>query len=156
VVASHDGVAWANRSSATTRAAGDLHGVAFGAGHFLAVGDNGAVLDSADGGATWARRDAGTTRTLRAVAFGDNTFVVAGDFGVIAQSDPVVVTVTTTPAASGGGCSASRPPACTPDDAGVAPGALWLALALLSPVALRRLSSGPRRARRIPASGAAR
>ena len=32
VVASPDGVSWSNRSTAGTRAAGDLHGIAYGAG----------------------------------------------------------------------------------------------------------------------------
>jgi len=60
-----------------------LHGVAFGNGQFVAVGDHGAIMTSRDG-THWRKQNAGTSDTLFAsVAFGYNTFVAVGDSGSI-------------------------------------------------------------------------
>ena len=55
-----------------------LHGVSYGNGQFVAVGDNGAILTSADDGATWVQRESGTTNYLEAVTYGGGQFVVSG------------------------------------------------------------------------------
>jgi photosystem II stability/assembly factor-like uncharacterized protein len=51
------------------------------------VGAGGLVIATSDAGATWARRDAGTTSTLRAVALAStDTVFLAGDAGVFLAS----------------------------------------------------------------------
>ena len=50
----------------------DLNGVAFpDATHGWAVGDQGTILATSDGGATWSAQSSGTTAYLTAVAFAD-------------------------------------------------------------------------------------
>lgn len=52
---------------------------------FVAVGDQGAVLSSADG-ASWAVRTSGTTLALNAVTFGGDRYVAVGQAGKILVS----------------------------------------------------------------------
>src|SRR5690606_32273764 len=73
---------WTNRSSGTSRA---LYGVAYGGGMWVAVGDNGTILTSADG-ATWTSRTSGTTQILNGVAYGGGMWVVVGTGGTILTS----------------------------------------------------------------------
>lgn|GEM_PF-1671819 len=55
----------------------ELHGVAYGDGQFVTVGDGGAVLTSPDG-VTWTERSSGTDLTLQSVAHGAGRFVAVG------------------------------------------------------------------------------
>jgi hypothetical protein len=62
-----------------------LTSVAFGNGVFVAVGWDGAIFKSSDGG-TWSECASNTKTDLSAVAFGNNRFVVVGWDGVILSS----------------------------------------------------------------------
>ncbi len=64
----------------------DLHDVAYGGGRLVAVGDDGTVLVSGDGGETWASADVGTSQDLHGVAYGGGTFVVVGEGGTLLTS----------------------------------------------------------------------
>jgi len=55
-----------------------LDKVAFGNGHFIAVGDSGAVIESTDGIA-WTLIPSGTTKQLTGITFGDSLFVAVGE-----------------------------------------------------------------------------
>jgi photosystem II stability/assembly factor-like uncharacterized protein len=69
----------------------DLYGVAFGNSTFVAVGNNGKIVRSADG-ASWSSVTTGYTpytygsNHLRGVSFGNNTFVAVGYTGKIIKS----------------------------------------------------------------------
>jgi hypothetical protein len=70
-----------------------LYDVTFGGGTFVAVGANGTIFSSVNGGA-WSLRTAVVTNDLRAVAFGGGLFVAAGANGTLASSpDGVAWTV---------------------------------------------------------------
>ena len=62
---------WEIKQSGTTSS---LNAVTFGNGLFVAVGDNGTILTSADGD-VWTGRSSGTTDRLPAIAFGNGRFV---------------------------------------------------------------------------------
>lgn len=62
--------------------ANNLWSVAAGGGTFIAVGENGTILSSADGLA-WTQQESGTTAWLVGVAFGDGHFTAVGDHGTI-------------------------------------------------------------------------
>jgi hypothetical protein len=55
-----------------------LHGVAYGNGAFVAVGDNGTILYSTDT-ITWIPQKSGTTNRLNCIKCGTNGFVAVGD-----------------------------------------------------------------------------
>lgn len=55
-----------------------LYGIAYGGGKFVAVGNGGVILTSADDGMTWVRRESGTTNMLRGVTYGSGQFAVVG------------------------------------------------------------------------------
>lgn len=63
----------------------DLMGVAHGNGRFVAAGDYGTVLMSADG-IHWAPQASGTDVHLQGAAFGQGLFVVVGEIGRIRTS----------------------------------------------------------------------
>lgn len=63
----------------------DLWGVATNGSTLVAVGTNGAILQSTDGRA-WTRRPSGTNDWLTGVAFGNSRFVAVGDHGRILSS----------------------------------------------------------------------
>jgi hypothetical protein len=63
-------------------------GLAFGAGQFVAVGDEGLVLTSADG-VNWIQRQSGTSNQLSAVTYGQGQFVAVGT-GYTAPSGVIV------------------------------------------------------------------
>jgi hypothetical protein len=73
---------WYLRASGTTNS---LYGITYGAGLFVAVGDNGVVVTSPDG-VTWTARASGITYPLRGVAFGNSTYVAVGMSGNILTS----------------------------------------------------------------------
>ena len=64
----------------------DINSVAFGARRYVAVGDEGAIFSSSDGGATWSRKDSKTTRNLWSVIYGNNLFVAVGSGNIIRTS----------------------------------------------------------------------
>ena len=63
----------------------DINSVAFGAGRYVAVGDEGAIFSSSDG-LTWSRKDSKTTRTLHSVIYENNLFVAVGNNDIIRTS----------------------------------------------------------------------
>jgi hypothetical protein len=93
-----------SQPSFTARASGtsvDLHGLAFGNGQFVAVGDGGKVTTSSDG-AQWALRPNALTANLRSVTWGATTplYVTVGVAGFNAAS-PDAITWTPGPLALG-------------------------------------------------------
>jgi uncharacterized delta-60 repeat protein len=82
VLFSNNGSAWTGVSGIGTNI---LHGVAYGKGTFVAVGENGATWASTNG-QNWLRGTNTYTNTLYAVAFGNNTFVAVGGEGRILNS----------------------------------------------------------------------
>jgi len=86
VSVSSDGIKWESKTSAK-----NLTGVAFGAGKFAAVSDNGTITYSADGN-TWTDYNAGDA-VFTSIAFGGATFVAGGrTSGAERQSKVVVYT----------------------------------------------------------------
>lgn len=68
---------WSGPSTPPTKAA--LNGLATdSAGHWVAVGESGAVVLSSDGGATWSASPAGISHHLAGVAYGQGRFVAVG------------------------------------------------------------------------------
>src|ERR1051326_5060660 len=67
---------WQSRNSLPTSAS--FHGVAFGAGAFVAVGELGIIARSTNG-TSWAVQSSGTTTVLNRIAFANGLFVVAGN-----------------------------------------------------------------------------
>lgn len=81
---STDGRAWQDVSP-DLPAPIDLQGVAYGAGRFVAVGNDGLLLHSADG-RSWTRTNTENTRSLRAVRFATGRFLAAGEAGTVLMS----------------------------------------------------------------------
>jgi sugar lactone lactonase YvrE len=77
---STDGRTWQEVGPADT--AGQFRGIAYGAGRFVAVGLDGAMLQSADG-LTWSRPTIDNSRTLRAIRFAAGRFLAVGDAGTV-------------------------------------------------------------------------
>lgn len=73
---------WTSVASTTRQ---NLWSVAAGAGRFVAVGENGAVVTSADG-IVWTTRSAGTTAWLVGVTYANDRFVAVGDKGTLLTS----------------------------------------------------------------------
>lgn len=66
-----------------------FHDLEYGASTFVAPGRNGRVRISADG-TNWVTKATSSSRHLRAVAYGNGTFVAVGDGGTIVQSGVLV------------------------------------------------------------------
>lgn len=66
-------------------AAGDLHDVVYAQGLFVAVGDHGVILTSADG-VTWTQQASETDVRLNTVTYGEGVFLVGGGKGVLRKS----------------------------------------------------------------------
>src|SRR4030042_772264 len=65
-----------------------LHSIAYGDGTFVAVGVNGTILTSKDGGIAWPLQDSHTPNltTIMDVTYGNGTFVAVGTGGTIFTS----------------------------------------------------------------------
>lgn len=63
-----------------------LNGVTSGNGIILAIGVNGTILGSTDGGETWAARNSQVSLSLNGITYGNGTFVVIGAGGTILTS----------------------------------------------------------------------
>jgi hypothetical protein len=81
-----------------------IHGIAFGNGIFVAIGQNGTITTSTDG-ITWTARTAGvSTNTLYSVSYLNGTFIAVGSGaaggtgGVTTSTDGITWTKRTTPA----------------------------------------------------------
>jgi len=83
MVSSTNGVIWVDHTQAA--AAADLLEVIFTNNTFVAVGDSGTVLRSADGLA-WTPQNAGTGKDLNSIALAPNGFVAVGEDGKILTS----------------------------------------------------------------------
>jgi hypothetical protein len=83
---STDGVLWSDESAPVSVTINDVVATPTG---FIAVGDNGTVITSADNGVTWAVRPSGTTHNLHAVHYEQSTgrYMAAGANGVAIVSD---------------------------------------------------------------------
>lgn len=78
ILTSSDGTNWASRSP---------NGQAlFGTGHFVAVGNVGAIWISSNNGVSWTSSTSGTTQTLNGVTYGNDTYVAVGNVGTILTS----------------------------------------------------------------------
>ena len=58
--------------------------------YVLAVGDNGTILASSDGGYTWEEEESGTDARLHGLALGDDAVIVIGNEGVILRRYPAL------------------------------------------------------------------
>lgn len=86
-LASHTQEQW---STAPSGVAADLRGVAYGNGVFVAVGADGTILRSTNGGQTWQDRtdpELAWTGLLLDVAYGNGVFLATGGAGVLISSD---------------------------------------------------------------------
>jgi hypothetical protein len=82
VIVSTNGLTW---QPAAQNLGAVTHGIAYGEGRFVNVGDFGQIFTSPDGH-RWTFRESGTLATLRDVVFGDRTFVAVGGGGAIFSS----------------------------------------------------------------------
>jgi len=84
--AGHGQNQWSPQDSGTTET---LHGVAYGKGVFVAVGEAGTILRSTDYGQTWQSRSSEevTVAGLRSVAFGNDLFMAIAADDVVVSSD---------------------------------------------------------------------
>ena len=74
IVTSTNGMDWTQRS---VRSA-ELHGIGYGNGLFVAVGDDGTILTSTDA-VSWVPQPSPTTKPLESVVYGNGLFVVVGN-----------------------------------------------------------------------------
>jgi hypothetical protein len=81
VVTSIDGVQWSRRALATS----PLRGISYGNGHFVAVGENDAILRSTNG-ATWTASASGINGHHFAILFHDGAFIAVGYPGTVISS----------------------------------------------------------------------
>ena len=79
---STDRVNWRALSSDNTFGGYSINEVDYGAGTFVAVGDNGRIAISPDSGQTWTRVTSGTTSYLHGVAFRPGQWLAVGTDGV--------------------------------------------------------------------------
>jgi hypothetical protein len=86
IATSTDGLLWKTESyTASNR----FHGVAFGLGNFVAVGEAGEVATSTDGHA-WVKRNVGVTDRLNGVYFVNGRFFILGSGGTLLVSADAV------------------------------------------------------------------
>ena len=82
IAVSSDGITWSNRNSGTSQF---LNGVTSGGGLFVAVGQDGILINSSDT-TNWFTQSIPTSQNLNAIAYGNGTFVAVGDSGTIVKS----------------------------------------------------------------------
>ncbi|MEI8386669.1 MAG: RHS repeat-associated core domain-containing protein [Verrucomicrobiota bacterium] len=92
VVSTPSGLSWSKdaltwTSAAATGGAGDIRGVCFGDDLFVAVRKDGKILTS-ENGKKWDLWNSPYATPLRAVAFGRDRYLCAGDKGALAVSPP--------------------------------------------------------------------
>jgi hypothetical protein len=81
LISSLDGIEWKPWSLAAQDIPGQLLGIAYAADQFVAVGEQGVTMTSADG-INWSYRHRDPAQYLKGVAFGNRRFVVAGSIAV--------------------------------------------------------------------------
>lgn len=85
---------WTKRTVTGTTA--QLRKVATGGGMFVAVGQSGAIVSTADATTTWTARTSGTTLQFNDVTYGNGTFLAVGNGGVMSRSTDGITWTTTT------------------------------------------------------------
>jgi hypothetical protein len=90
-IVSSNGIDWhyVVLNPGTTIPVADLNAIAFGAGQFLAVGDDGHAFSSVDG-TEWTGHSPGTHNNLRNALYADGAFTVIGNGGLIMQSAQLI------------------------------------------------------------------
>lgn len=73
---------WTSENSGVTN---NLYSITYGNSQFVAVGDSGTILTSADG-QKWSKQNSGTTCLFSSVVYGNSRFVAVGDSGMIMNS----------------------------------------------------------------------
>jgi hypothetical protein len=86
---STDGFRW---TQATVASLPELRDVAYGASAFVAVGVNGTILRSTNGGLGWNQMTAPGSQTLESIAYGDGVFVAVGGTKVYTSPDGITWT----------------------------------------------------------------
>lgn len=76
---------WKAQVSGTDR---DLHSIAFGAGEFVVVGENGTILTSSDG-EHWETQKSGVNNTLYKVIYGGGKFVAVGESSILTSTNGI-------------------------------------------------------------------
>jgi hypothetical protein len=86
-LSSTDGLAWTEHFTPTPLDLGSagLSDVAYGAQGFVAVGDEGTIIASADG-TSWEKRESGTVKRLTDVIHASGLYVASGEDGTLLQS----------------------------------------------------------------------
>jgi hypothetical protein len=98
---SSDGINWSVVSTAPAGNSRSLNAVAFGLSQYVAVGNQGVILTSADV-SSWSARNSGVTTSLRGVAFGGGAFVAVGQNRTVLRSaDGISWQQSTVPATTG-------------------------------------------------------
>ncbi|MEK7951055.1 PKD domain-containing protein [Luteolibacter soli] len=86
---STDGIHW---TQGTLGLLPELRDVAWGAGAFVAVGDDGTILRSTNGGQTWTQSTAPGVASLSSIAYGGGVFVAVGGTTVYTSPDGIAWT----------------------------------------------------------------
>lgn len=81
-----NGSTWANASTGTGSNYDSMNGVCHYRGTIVAVGDNGSIKTSSDGGLNWTLRTSHTTQHLQGVTAGELYYVAVGDNGAVCRS----------------------------------------------------------------------
>lgn len=70
----------------TVTSPGSLNAVEYADGRFVAVGDQGRILVSSNGGASWNPVASGVTANLQGIAYGEGFWVAVGGSGVVIRA----------------------------------------------------------------------
>ena len=74
-----------------TGVSGTLNSIEFAQGLFIAVGNNGVILLSQDGGVTWSIDNTVTTKDLNSVKYLNNNWIIVGDRGTVLTSTDGII-----------------------------------------------------------------
>lgn len=88
ILTSTDGFSWVDRSQPIIE--DTLNTVAYGDGRWVAAGESSIIATSTTGGASWVALNSTSFRGLEGVTYGDDTFMIVGDFGHAMSGDGFV------------------------------------------------------------------